>query len=290
VILAKENDLVLLISHDRKRYMLTLRAGDRFHTHKGIVEHDEIIGQPLGREIQSHLGQSFMILQPSLYDLLMNLKRSSQIIYPKEIGPILLRMNVGSGQRVIEAGTGSGALTLALAHSVRPDGMVYSYETRADMLTVARHNLERVGLARYVQFMQRDIAEGFTESDVDALFLDVREPWDYMPQVCEALADGGSFGALVPTCNQVSWLLSEMERQPFTSIEVMEVFERMYKPVPARLRPADVMVGHTGFLVFARKVALIPETEDDQAADQAAHEDLPAPPDDLTDPDQRPPG
>lgn len=285
MILAQENDLVLLISHDHKRYMLTLRAGDRFHTHKGIIEHDEIIGQPLGREIESHLGQSFMILQPSLYDLLMNLKRSSQIIYPKEIGPILLRMNVGSGQRVIEAGTGSGALTLALAHSVRPDGMVYSYEARDDMLKVARQNLERVGLARYVQLMQRDIAQGFTETDVDALFLDVREPWDYLAQVCEALADGGCFGALVPTCNQVSWLLSEMERQPFTSIEVMEVFERMYKPVPARLRPADIMVGHTGFLVFARKVALMPSAPDDAGADEASDDATSALAADLADPD-----
>lgn len=285
MILAQENDLVLLISHDHKRYMLTLRAGDRFHTHKGIIEHDEIIGQPLGREIESHLGQSFMILQPSLYDLLMNLKRSSQIIYPKEIGPILLRMNVGSGQRVIEAGTGSGALTLALAHSVRPDGMVYSYEARDDMLKVARQNLERVGLARYVQLMQRDIAQGFTETDVDALFLDVREPWDYLAQVCEALADGGCFGALVPTCNQVSWLLSEMERQPFTSIEVMEVFERMYKPVPARLRPADIMVGHTGFLVFARKVALMPSAADDAGADEASDDATSALAADLAGPD-----
>lgn len=272
--IAHANDLVLLISHDRKRYMLTLRPGDRFHTHKGIIEHNEIIGQPLGREIRSHLGQSFMILQPSLYDLLMNLKRSSQIIYPKEIGPILLRMNVGCGQRVIEAGTGSGALTIALAHSVRPGGMVYSYEARDDMLAVARHNLERVGLSDYVTLRQRDIVQGFDETDVDALFLDVREPWDFLPQVCAALADGGCFGALVPTTNQVSWLLSEMERQPFTSIEVMEVFERMYKAVPARLRPADIMVGHTGFLVFARKVAMmeapdgdLPEDVEDDAPD-----------------------
>jgi tRNA (adenine57-N1/adenine58-N1)-methyltransferase len=244
-----------MIARDGKRYLVRLRPGDRFHSHRGMIDHDEIIGQPLGRQIRSHLGQTFIILRPSLYDLLMNVKRSSQIIYPKEIGQILLRLDAGNGKRIIEAGTGSGALTIALAHSVQPDGMVYSYEVREDMQNLARKNIERAGLSAYVQLVQRDIVDGFDESEVDAVFLDVREPWDYMGQVCDALGDGGSFGALVPTTNQISWLLSEMERYPLISIEVLEVLIRKYKPVPARLRPQDIMVGHTGYLIFARKIA-----------------------------------
>ena len=254
---AQENDLVLLVSRDGKRYLLRLHPGDRFHTHRGIVEHNDLIGKALGREVTSHLNQSFLVLQPSLHDLLMNLKRVSQIVYPKDIGQILLKLDVGRGKRIVEAGTGSGALTIALAHGVQPDGIIYSHEIREDMLAIARRNLEMAGLLDRVQLIQRDIAEGFAATDADSLFLDVREPWDYLPQACAALRDGGFFGAIVPTTNQVSWLLAEMERHPFMSIEVMEVLLREYKPVPARLRPQDRMVAHTGFLIFARKVALL---------------------------------
>jgi len=252
---AHEDDLVLLIGSDAKRYLVRLRAGDRFHTHKGIIDHDDLIARPLGREVFSHLDQRFVALLPSIHDLLMNVRRASQIIYPKEIGQILLKLDVGDGKRVIEAGTGSGALTIALAHFVGPHGLVFSYEIREDMINLARHNLEAVGLADRVRLIHRDIAEGFTETDVDALFLDVREPWDYLHQVCAALEDGGFFGALVPTTNQVSDLLAAMGRHPFSSVEVLEILLRKYKTVPARLRPQDQMVGHTGFLIFARTVA-----------------------------------
>ena len=251
---ARENDRVLLISSDGKRYLVRLRSGDCFHSHKGTIDHDDLIGKPLGRRVVSHLKRPFMVLQPSIHDILMNIKRVSQIIYPKEIGQILLKLNVSHGSRIVEAGTGSGALAIALAHGVAPDGVVYSYDAREDMLRVARRNLEAAGLSAYVQLIHRDIAEGFTETDVDALFLDMREPWEHLHHVCDALCDGGFFGALVPTTNQVSSLLAEIERHPFTDIEVIEVLLRGYKPVAERLRPQDRMVGHTGFLIFARKV------------------------------------
>jgi tRNA (adenine57-N1/adenine58-N1)-methyltransferase len=168
-------------------------------------------------------------------------------------------------------------LAIALAHAVQPDGMVFSHEVREDMLALARRNLEMAGLANYVQLIQRDIAEGFAVEDADSLFLDVREPWCYLRQTCEALRDGGFFGAIVPTTNQVSLLLAEMERHPFMSVEVMEILLREYKPVPARLRPQDRMVAHTGFLIFARKVALLQKP--------AGFEEGPGETDDLGPPD-----
>ncbi|MFQ5616950.1 MAG: tRNA (adenine-N1)-methyltransferase [Anaerolineales bacterium] len=251
---AQENDLVLLIGPRGKRFITRLKAGASLHTHVGVVQHDALIGHPLGRQVRSHLDKPFLVLEPSTHDLIMNVRRHTQIIYPKEAGYILLKMNLFGGQRVIEAGSGSGALTLALARAVAPEGRVYSYESRPEMQRNAIRNLQRVGLADFVEFKIRDIAEGFDETGVDALFLDVRTPWDYLDQVREALKGGGFFGSLVPTTNQVSDLVAGLERHHFGDVEVAELLLRGYKPVPERLRPADTMVGHTGYLIFARKI------------------------------------
>jgi tRNA (adenine57-N1/adenine58-N1)-methyltransferase len=184
------------------------------------------------------------------------LKRTTQIMFPKDIGFVLVKLNVGPGCRVIEAGTGSGGLTLALARAVGESGRVYSYEVRADIQRLAQANMEALGLVGAIEFRLRDIAEGFDEENADALFLDVRQPWRYLAQVEEALKDSGFFGATVPTVNQVIELVSALEnRQVFGHIEIEEVLVRSYKAVPARLRPVDRMVAHTGYLVFARKVS-----------------------------------
>jgi tRNA (adenine57-N1/adenine58-N1)-methyltransferase len=252
---AHEHDLILLIGQDRKQFVVQLRAGGQLQTHRGCINHDDLLGQPLGREIYSHLGYPFVVLEPSTCDLIQQLKRTTQIMFPKDIGYTLLKLNVMPGSRVIEAGTGSGGLTLALARAIRPAGRLYSYEMRPDILHVAQRNLETLGLTEGVEFRLKDIAEGLDESEVDAVFLDVRRPWGYLPQVVGALKDSGFFGAIVPTTNQVSALVSGLEaQQTFGHIEVEEILVRPYKAVPNRLRPADRMVAHTGYLIFARKV------------------------------------
>ena len=253
--LAQENDLVLLIGQDRKQFVVRLEPGGQLQTHRGYHNHDDLLGQPLGREVLSHLGYSFVILQPSTSDLISQLKRTTQIMYPKDIGYTLLKLSVVPGDRVIEAGTGSGGLAVALARAVGSGGKVYSYEIRHDILNLARKNLEALGLADCVSFRLRDIAEGFDETGVDALFLDVRRPWAYLAQVTDALKDSGFFGAILPTANQVADLIRGLEeQQTFGHIEVEEVLVRPYKAAPSRLRPMDRMVAHTGYLVFARKV------------------------------------
>jgi tRNA (adenine57-N1/adenine58-N1)-methyltransferase len=252
---AQENDLVLLIGQDRKQFVVRLVEGGQLQTHRGYLNHDDLLGQPLGREVHSHLGYPFVILQPSTSDLISQLKRTTQIMYPKDIGYTLLKLSVRPGDRIIEAGTGSGGLALALARAVGPGGTVYSYEVRPDILNLARKNLEALALAGCVSFKLRDIAEGFDETDVDALFLDVRRPWAYLGQVTAALKDSGFFGAILPTTNQVAELIHGLEDQrTFGHIEVEEVLVRPYKAVPNRLRPMDRMIAHTGYLVFARKV------------------------------------
>lgn len=238
----------------RKRFLMRLGPGQLQHTHHGLIRHDDVIGRAPGEELRTHLGYPLVVLRPSLYDTIMSLERISQIVYPKEIGYILLKLNAGPGSRIVEGGTGSGALTVAMAHTVRPDGKVYTYEQREDMLRVAHRNLTDSALLDWVELKQRDIAQGFDEREADAVFLDVREPWLYLDRVWEALAEGSFFGAIVPTTNQVSELVAGLEAASFVDIEVCEILLRSYKPVPARLRPVDRMVAHTGYLVFARRL------------------------------------
>ncbi len=249
---AQPGDLALLVGPDRRWQILRLEPGQTAQTHRGVLAHDDLIGQPWGSTVLSHLGQPFLLLRPSLHDLILRLRRTTQIVYPKEAGYILLKMNIGPGCRVVEAGTGSGALTAVLAHAVRPAGRVYSYEVRPEMQHLARRNLERLGLADFVEFKQRDIAQGFDETGVDAVFLDLPNPWDYLEQAHAAVVNGGYLGSLLPTANQVTRLLAALESPKWGLLEVEEVLLRPYKAVSARFRPEDRMVAHTGFLIFAR--------------------------------------
>jgi tRNA (adenine57-N1/adenine58-N1)-methyltransferase len=245
---------VQLVGLRHKHFILNLQAGAKFETHRGILQHDDLIGRQWGTQVYSHTGAPFFLLQPSLADLLIDLPRTTQIMYPKDIGFILVTMGVGHGQTVLEAGTGSGSMTTALAYTVGPQGRVISYEVKPDVQNLARKNLSRFSLDSRVEFKLRDIEEGFDENDGDSFFLDVPNPYDYIPQVRAALKPGGFLCCLIPTFNQVEKTLHAMRQFNFAFIEVCEVLLRYYKPEPTRLRPTDRMVAHTGFLVFGRKI------------------------------------
>ncbi len=247
-------DLVQLVGLRHKYFLITMRPGGEFQTHRGVLRHDDIIGLRWGTQVFSHNGSPFFVLQPSLADVLLNLRRNTQILYPKDIGFILVTMGIGPGQRVMEAGTGSGAMTAALAWAVGPEGRVFSYERRPQMQRMAQNNLQRLGLDDRVVFHLGDIAEGFAESGMDAFFLDVPTPWEYIGQVRAALKPGGFFSALVPTFNQVEKLLRALREHHFAFIEMTELLLRYYKPVAHRIRPVDRMVAHTGFIIFARRI------------------------------------
>jgi tRNA (adenine57-N1/adenine58-N1)-methyltransferase len=251
---AQAGDLAQIVGLRHKHFIFPLVPGGEFHTHRGIVKHDDLIGLPWGSQVFSHMGSPFFLLQPMLGDILIDLPRNTQILYPKEIGFIMVTMGVGPGQRVMEAGTGSGSMTIALAYNVGPTGKVISYEQRPEMQNLARKNLVRMGMDERVDFKLRDIAEGFDETDADAFFLDVANPYDYIPQVRAALKPGGFFCSLIPTYNQVEKLIYALRRNKFAFIEMCEILLRYYKPEPSRLRPTDRMVAHTGFLVFARRI------------------------------------
>ena len=252
--IARAGDLAQLVGLRHKHFIIPLQTGAKFETHRGILQHDDLIGKQWGTQVFSHTGAPFFLLQPSLADLLIDLPRTTQILYPKDIGFILVTMGVGYGQKVMEAGTGSGSMTTALAHAVGPDGCVISYEIKPDVQNLARKNLNRFGLVSRVDFKLRDIHQGFDETDADAFFLDVPNPYDFTAQVRAALKPGGFLCCLIPTFNQVEKTLYSLSRSKFAFLEVCEILLRYYQPEPSRLRPTDRMVAHTGFLVFARKI------------------------------------
>ena len=250
----RDGDLAQLVGLRHKHFILTLQAGAKFETHRGILYHDDLIGKPWGTQVFSHIGSPFFLLQPSLADLITELPRTTQILYPKDIGFILVTMGIGPGQTVMAAGTGSGSMTTALAYAVGPNGRVISYEVKPDAQNLARKNLTRFGLDPRVDFKLRDIGQGFDETDVDSFFLDVPNPYDYMEQVRAALKPGGYLCCLIPTFNQVEKTLQALRQTNFAFVEVCELLLRYYKPEPARIRPTDRMVAHTGFLLFARRI------------------------------------
>ena len=270
---AKEGDLVQLVGLSHKHFLITLKAGATMQTHRGVVSHDDIIGKPWGSKIQSHLERPFFLLQPSIADLLSELPRSTQIMYPKDVGFVLMTMGIGPGQHILEAGTGSGGLTSVFAYYVGDSGRIFSYERNEQHQARAKKNLEMLGLTDRVMFHTADITDGFVETDVDALFLDVPNPYDFISHVKDTLKSGGFFGSILPTTNQVSRLVIALRMHGFQYIQVVETFFRYYKPEPERLRPVDRMVAHTGFLIFARNMAYYGDDEDSSPQSQPEFDD-----------------
>ena len=254
-------ELFILVSPRGKRSLRRLLEGQDIHGTDGVIPSATLAETGFGVEVKTLQGKPYRVMKPTLYDLVRGVRRQTQILYPKDIGYICMRLGVGNGTRVIEAGSGSGSLTVALSWFSGERGHVYTYEARQEFYDLCRRNLDWAGVGRNVTQHLRDIKDGFDQTDADALFLDVRTPWEYLPQVAAAVKAGGSLAFLLPTTEQISLLLKGMETGPFDDIEVEEVFVRGWKPVADRLRPNDRMVAHTGFLVFARIQERSPEFE-----------------------------
>lgn len=248
------SDLVQLHGSTHKSHLLIVKEGEVLQTHRGVIRHDDIIGQPWGVRLESHTGNPFFVLQPGITDLVQSIKRTTQIMYPKDIGYIVLRLGIGPGTRVLECGGGSGGLTTVLAYLTGKKGRVYSYERNSEVQKLAIRNLTLFGLADRVEFKAGNAEDGFEERNLDAIFLDLPNPYDYLEQVKASLKAGGAFGTLLPTFNQVEILLRVLSRSGFAFIDMCELSLRHFKTDWARIRPADRMVAHTGYLIFARAV------------------------------------
>lgn len=220
-----------------------------FHGEGGMLSFSELIGESYGKRY----GQ-YEVFEPTIEDVMMRaIKRETQIVFPKDGFYICFKLSVKSGSKVLEVGTGSGALTFLFSHAVGPEGRVISFEKEERHYKNAKRNIERFAPWDNVDLRHEDIMDQ-TDGEFNAAFVDVREPWLLTDKVGSLLTESASLGMIVPTANQVSDILKELHNG-FGDIEVLEIMLRKYKTVSERVRPEDRMIAHTGYLVFARKLS-----------------------------------
>jgi tRNA (adenine57-N1/adenine58-N1)-methyltransferase len=243
---------VLLLDSKRRRYLVQLVEGGEFHSHAGFVRHEELLGQPEGVTVRSTHGARYTAVRPTLADYVLKMPRGAQVIYPKDIGPILLLADIRPGVRVLESGIGSGALSAAL---LRAGADIVGYEVREDFAERARANvagfLGEDVLERY-RVEIRDTYEGIAERDLDRIVLDLPEPWQVVPHAIEAMHAGGILVAYTPTIGQAAELRRALADAPFGFTETIEVLHRGWHIEGQSVRPDHRMVAHTGFLTSAR--------------------------------------
>lgn len=250
----REGESVLLYRKGERSLPVLLARGPQRLGNSGIVDLTSAIGQEEGASL-AVAGTEYTLLRPTLRDLYLTWPRATQIITPKDAAYLLYLGDIGPGALVLEAGTGSGLLTLFLTHAVGPEGRVVSYDRRPEHQRVARENLERSGMAGRVTLKAGDAAAGFEETDVDAVVLDVPEPWTLLVSAVRALRVGGSLVTYSPTYNQLERTVRALREGPFGEVYSVELLERPLHVGEGGTRPSFEMLGHTGFLTGARKVS-----------------------------------
>jgi tRNA (adenine57-N1/adenine58-N1)-methyltransferase catalytic subunit len=248
----REGERALLVDHKDRRYLITLKAGAEFHSHAGFIAHDDVIGSSDGALLRSTKGSPYRLLRPTLADFVLKMPRGAQVIYPKDLGPILMLADVGPGVRVLESGVGSGALSMTL---LRAGAHVVGYELREDFANRAQANVAAFlgadAMARY-RVEQRDCYEGIDERDLDRVVLDLPEPWQVVEHAGHALRPGGILVAYTPSILQATQLREALASHPFGMAETLEVLHRTWHVEGQAVRPDHRMVAHTGFLTHAR--------------------------------------
>jgi tRNA (adenine57-N1/adenine58-N1)-methyltransferase len=254
----REGELVLLVDKVGRRQRVRLKAGERHSMHSGLIAHDDLIGRPEGVIVTTQLGARLLAVRPTFAEQVTGRQRQAQPIYPKDLGAILVGADIHPGARVLEAGTGTGALTLALLRAVGDRGVVISYEQREEFLEAARLAIvETLGeMPPNLALRLGDVYLGVGEHDLDRVLLDLPEPWQAVPVVKAALRPGGIVFAHCPNVSQVQRFFDCLrEVRGFGMLEVFEVLQRAWTVRGRSLRPSHRMVAHTGFLCFARRLA-----------------------------------
>lgn len=247
-------ELVLLVDRKNRSYLRRLEPGEFFHSHSGLVAWDDLLGRPEGSEIRSIGGTRFQAFRPTLSDFVVKMKRGAQVIYPKDLGPMLLLADIAPGHRVLESGVGSGALSLAL---LRAGAEVFGYEIRGDFARRATKNVREFlgpeALGRY-HVSERDCYDGIDVEGLDRVALDLPEPWRVAPHAAGRLRPGGLFIAYTPSVLQATQLRESLERGPWALAATLEVLQRSWHIAGEAVRPDHRMIAHTGFLTHARRL------------------------------------
>jgi len=246
---------VLIYLDEKRQFFVQISPYLKISTDLGDLKLSEIIGQPYGFVGKTHLGNEFYCLKATTADLMLKVKRTTTIVYPKDLGLLILETAIGPGSKVIEVGTGSGAMTLVLAKFVAPDGIVYSYDRREEFIENAKKNVERAGYLKNVQFFCQDVAQaGFLQEGVDSVFIDVPEPWEIIPHAFEALKGGHHLVSWSPNIEQVKRTVEVLKDKNFKRIRVSEILEREILVRQQGVRPKERGITHTAYLVRAQKI------------------------------------
>jgi tRNA (adenine57-N1/adenine58-N1)-methyltransferase catalytic subunit len=253
-----EGEVIVLVDKVGRRHRLRLKAGDRHSIHSGLIQHDDLIGRPEGTVVSTQLGARLLAVRPTFAEQVTGRRRQTQPIYPKDLGAILIAADIFPGARVLEAGTGTGALTLAVLRAVGPDGLVVSYDAREEFLEAAKRNIaDTLGrLPANADLKLGDVYAGVEERDMDRVLLDLPEPWQAAPAAKAALRPGGIVFAHCPNVSQVQRFFDCLrELRGFGMLEAFELLQRGWTVRGRSMRPSHRMVAHTGFLCFARRLA-----------------------------------
>jgi len=229
----------------------------QFHTHVGVINHKDVVGKEYGSTIKTNKGKYIYLLEPTIHDYIMKSQRSTQIVYPKDLGYIAARTGLQSGQKVVEIGTGSGSLTTFLASIVNPRGHVYTFDVDPNFMEIARKNIEKAGVAKYVTMEKLDIksVKKVPMTDVDIVVVDLGDPWTVVPQARKMLKGSGAFVAICPTMNQLEKLATALNENDFYDIECTEQIVRTIEAREGKTRHSFRSIGHTTYVAFARKVS-----------------------------------
>jgi tRNA (adenine57-N1/adenine58-N1)-methyltransferase len=255
----EESSYVLLFHTPRKKWLTKVASDKKFHTHLGIIDVSSIIGREYGSAVRTTEGKLIFLMEPTIHDFIMKSERKTQIVYPKDLGYIIARTGLKNGSKVLEVGTGSGALATFMASIVKPEGHVYSFDVNYEFMEIAKRNLEKAGMDKYVTMHQHDPHQGIHIRDADVATVDLGDPWTVVDQVHEALKGGGAFVAICPTMNQIEKTATQLKKSGYADIDCVELMIRNLEAREGMTRPSMRMIGHTTYLVFARKVEKLQE-------------------------------
>ncbi len=271
----EEGSFVLLFHTPRKKWLARVTQDKKLHTHLGIIDISAAIGMEYGSAVRTTEGKLIFLIEPTIHDFIMKSERRTQIVYPKDLGYIAARTGLKNGSKVLEVGTGSAALATFMASIVKPEGHIYSFDVNPEFMEIARRNLEKAGMSSYVTLHQHDPHQGVDVREADVAIVDLGDPWTVIDQVHDALKGSGAFVAICPTMNQIEKTATELKRAGYADVECVELMIRNMEAREGMTRPSMRMIGHTTYLVFARKVQKLQEraeVTEEEAEDEETSE------------------